>query len=220
MNELWPSSFRWFTRKSNERLHRFERVIKKIAFVGWLLIGLGVSGEGVFEGFQNRAEGQLQTFNAILLRDARLTAGTAKESAQGAADASSLARDEANRATASSSNALQLAQGARHEADSFATDIKSAKEQAAAAERDLADALRQAADAREQLNLLKAARLLTNASVFANTLRQFAGTQYTFSLVATDPDSVSLLRQIDSALQLAGWKRVKPSPEPVIGDTF
>jgi hypothetical protein len=95
LHELWPSLFRWFTWTSNERLHRFERRIKKIAFVGWFLIGIGVFGEGVFEGLQNRAEGQLQTFNGILLKDARLTAATAKDSAESAALAARNAQDSA-----------------------------------------------------------------------------------------------------------------------------
>lgn len=74
LHELFPRLTSWFTWQSNERLHRFERRIKKIAAVGWLLICLGVLGEGVFELLQNKAESQLQTFNDILLKDARLTA--------------------------------------------------------------------------------------------------------------------------------------------------
>jgi hypothetical protein len=68
LHELWPKLFVWFTWKSTQRLHRFERAIKKIAFAGWLLIGIGLFGEGAFGILQNRAEGQMQTFNDILLR--------------------------------------------------------------------------------------------------------------------------------------------------------
>lgn len=209
LNELWPSLFSWFTLTSKDRLHRFERVIKKIAFLGWLLIGLGVFGEGVFEGFQNRAEGQLQTFNNILLRDARLTAGTAEESAQGAADASSRARDEADMATVSSSSALALAQGARHEADSFAGDIKSAKEQATVANRKLADALQQVATAQLALDRIKTPRSLTNVPELISDLSPFKGTKYVFVSVGSNDESISLLNAIDDALQKSGWERDK-----------
>ena len=112
--------------------------------------------------------------------------------------------------------ALDACPGARKEADSFENDIVSAKKQAAEAESHLAEALRQTAAATEELNRLKSPRTLTNASEFSSELKQFAGTEYTFSSVVADGESVDLLKQIDGALQLAGWKRVKPSPAPII----
>jgi hypothetical protein len=177
---------------------------------------LGVAGEGIFETLQNRAEGELQTFNQILLTDAQRSAGSAKNSAEVASSAASNAIDESGKATASASSALRIASGARREADSFENDIVSAKTQAAEAESHLAEALKQAANATEELNRLKSPRILTNASQLPPELRQFAGTEYTFSSVFGDEESTDLLKQIDSALQVAGWKRVKPSPDPSI----
>ena len=122
------------------------------------------------------------------------------------------ATNEASSARTAASNALTLASGARREADSFEKDIVSAKTQAAEAESHFADASREAAEAREELNRLKTPRSLINASDFATALQGFKGTEYTFSSVFADEESIDLLKEIDSALQLAGWKRVKPSP--------
>jgi hypothetical protein len=125
--------------------------------------------------------------------------------------------DKAGKANGISLNALSLARGARTEADSFDKRIVSANTLATDAESHLAEALRQAADATAELNRLKSPRLLTNISVLSNSLRRFAGTEYTFIMVSDDTDSLELLKQIDSVLQLNGWKRKKPSPEPSIG---
>jgi hypothetical protein len=40
-----------------------------ISLTGWLLVSLGVAGEGIFEGFASEADGLLQTFNNTLLSD-------------------------------------------------------------------------------------------------------------------------------------------------------
>lgn len=104
-HELWPNLFSWFTWSSLDKLRRFERRIKIAGLVGWLLVVVGVAGEGVFELVQNRAEGQLQTFNSVLLRDARLTATTAKDAASDAANASTRSRVEAEKAIAASDTA-------------------------------------------------------------------------------------------------------------------
>jgi hypothetical protein len=96
LHEMWPKLFSWFTWISTERLYKFERAIKMIGLLGWLLVVIGVMGEGIFEGLQNRAEGQLQTFTNILLKDARLTASAAKESAQDADSAAKSAQGSAD----------------------------------------------------------------------------------------------------------------------------
>jgi hypothetical protein len=98
-HELWPNWFVWLTRNSEDRLRRFERNIKIIGLVGWLLIGIGIVGEGAFEALQNRAEGQLQTFNDIVLTDTQREgsyaidrAGMANENASIAEKATALVR--------------------------------------------------------------------------------------------------------------------------------
>jgi hypothetical protein len=55
--------------------------VKKFGLVGWLLVVVGVMGEGIFEGLQYFTERQSQTLNDILLADAQERAGEANERA-------------------------------------------------------------------------------------------------------------------------------------------
>lgn len=98
LHEIWPTLFSFLFLTSHDRLRSFERAIKKIGMVGWLLVVAGVAGELIFEGLQNRAEGQLQTFSDILLKEARLNAEVAKQSATDAANSATIARDAASSA--------------------------------------------------------------------------------------------------------------------------
>ncbi|HEX6503107.1 MAG TPA: hypothetical protein VF011_07645 [Terriglobales bacterium] len=149
-------------------------------------------------------------------KDALANASNALTKAGKAETKANDAETKSGNAATASSNAQALAKGARKEADSFEQDIVSAKKQAANAESHLADALKQAADATRELNLLKSPRVLTNPSVFSAVLKEFAGTPYTFKSVNAEEEAVDLLKAIDGALQLAGWKREKPSGTIVI----
>jgi hypothetical protein len=122
--------------------------ITVLALFGWLLVAVGVAGEGIAETLVSKADGAVQTFNEILLTEARKEAGAAEASAEGAAMAASLATDSAG-------EAMTLAHDARKEADSFERDIVSAKEQAAKAESHLAEALRQVASAEAEISALR-----------------------------------------------------------------
>ncbi len=81
LHELWPRRFAFFATGSVRRIRGVKRWLTLIGFAGWALVVVGVAGEGIFEMLQNRAEGQLQTFNDILLTDAQRNAGSARESA-------------------------------------------------------------------------------------------------------------------------------------------
>lgn len=178
---------------------------------------IGSLGDRAAEAGRKADEADGKAIKALQDSSTALTqAADALSKAGKAAESLGKAESEASKAQTASSNALALAQGARQEADSFEKDIVSAKTQAADAESHLADALRQAAAATAELNRLKSPRILTNASGISSVLKQFAGTEYTFTSVFSDEDSIALLKQIDSVLQLAGWKRVKPNPAPVI----
>lgn len=150
LHEMWPKLFTCFTRESVPRLRKFKRIVKKVGFWGWLLVVVGVAGEGIFEALQNRAEGQLQTFNEILLADTQKQAG----------------------------DAYERAAYAREEADSFQSQIadatartKEAEAKMAMADARIAEAQKGAADAtataerekleEEQLELLVGPRRLT-----------------------------------------------------------
>ena len=131
-HDLWPRLFQWFTRRSAEKLKKFERTVKKIGAIGWVLVAIGVAGEGVFELLQNRVEGQLQTFNDILLKDARLTAARAQVQAGDAATNAQLAQGSANKAGTSAS----LAQ---HHADEIGKELRGEIDQEQAAEKQIED---------------------------------------------------------------------------------
>lgn len=126
-----------------------------------------------------------------------------------AEDSLGKAESDAKGAQAASSNALILASSARKEADSFEVDIVSAKKQAADAESHLAEALRQTAAATAELHRIKTPRSLTRAPELVALLKPFSGTEYVFSSVFQDEESIYLVRSIDEALQKAGWKRGK-----------
>jgi hypothetical protein len=49
--------------------------------VGWVLVAVGVAGEGIAEGFVSNADGLVQTFNGILLADAQKETALALERA-------------------------------------------------------------------------------------------------------------------------------------------
>jgi len=141
---------------------------------------------------------------------ATTSSDAALKNAGQAATASTDAISKSDQAEGKASNALALAQGARQEADSFERDIVSAKKQAAEAESHLAEALRSAAEARAELNRLKSPRSLSHVSELVAGLAAFKDTEYTFSSVFADDESIQLLKQVDSVLQRAGWKRTKP----------
>jgi ABC-type lipopolysaccharide export system ATPase subunit len=209
--EIWHDSVKAVREMRHSFIQTAEVVpaVKLSVSLGWLLIVIGVAGEGVCEGFFSRADGFVQQFDEILLTETNRSAGTARASAEAAAGAASRAREQSIKATASASSALGLATGARSEADSFEKDIVSAKTQVADAESHLAEALRQAAQATDELNRLKTPRSLTHVPEFISSLEPFKGTEYVFVSVNQDEESIFLLRAIDGVLQKASWKRGK-----------
>ena len=124
--------------------------------------------------------------------------------------------DASGHATTSASSALVLARGARQEADTFEKDIRTAKRDAAEAKALLSDARQLAAEAKQQageatvgVSQLKANRSLKNPGELSANLKKFGKTEYAFSGVFADEESIGLLMQINDALQRAGWQRVK-----------
>jgi hypothetical protein len=135
---------------------------------------------------------------------------TALTQSHAAEDSSKRALGESDTAAASASSAQSLASGARREADSFEKDIVSAKTQATAAESHLAEALKRADDASVEVNRVKSPRSLNNAAELVSALQPYKDTEYTFSAVYAEEESITLLKAIDKVLQDAGWKRIKP----------
>jgi hypothetical protein len=55
--------------------------VKLIGLLGWILVVAGVAGEGIFEGALSVADGQIQTFDEILVTEAQRNAAHAIERA-------------------------------------------------------------------------------------------------------------------------------------------
>jgi len=136
--------------------------------------------------------------------------GKAATTAQVAVESSERAVDKSNQAEGAASNAMGLARGARQEADTFEKRLGSAEHKADEAESHLAEALRRATEATAALDKIRLPRSLTNVPELVSALEAFKDTEYTFSSVFQDGESIALLRALDTALQSAGWKRVKP----------
>ena len=177
--------------------------VKLLAFVGWILIVLGVGGEFIADSFVSKADGYVQTFDEILLHEAQTRTAFASERASAAYERAAETEREAAAENAIAAKSLAEAETARKEAEGFQLRIAEANERAASAEKN-------AAEAQLELGRLKSPRSLTHVPEMVLSLKQFEGTEYTFSFVFQDEDSIKLLRAIDDLLHQAGWKRLKP----------
>jgi hypothetical protein len=200
----------WFTggaKEKKDRLAKFSTLllIASLAFELVCLVRTNqISGKVIGSLDEKAEEASKKSERAITDAD------SATDKARTAKDESDNAKAEAGKAKDLASKAESLAHGARQEADSFEKDIVSAKEQAASAESHLAEALQRATEATAALDRLKSPRLLTNIPGLISTLAAFKDTEYTFSSVFADEESLQLLKSVDHVLQQAGWKRTNP----------
>jgi hypothetical protein len=160
-----------------------------------------------------RVQSDSDAKNAVLVARAKEADARIAEAQLGSAEAN----ERAKKAQASLSMAEQHSAEANAKAEGFRLNIAKANESAAQAQAQVAGAMAEAAKANLELARIKAPRTLTISADTLSALRAFPGTEYTFSMAAADPESVDFLKQIDAALQSAGWKRVAPDPAPVIG---
>lgn len=80
----WPRALRILPLRIVVPKYRLESWARRISRVGWLLIILGVAGEGAYEAFVSRADGFLQEYNSTLLAAAQRQASDAIHEAGGA----------------------------------------------------------------------------------------------------------------------------------------
>jgi hypothetical protein len=194
-----------------------------LALLGAGLVAAGVSGELWEESKISTLETCIRKGDDALFLLLSKEAGDAKKSAKGAADASTVAKDqsdkaflsassaltkseraekslgqaedEANKAQAAASSALLLAQGARQEADSFETEIKAAKEKAAELDR------------RTRSRHLSPEQKLA----FVNTLRVVRGETVDLSATSTGgDDALTLCEQLKPLFKKGGWTLLHP----------
>jgi hypothetical protein len=121
-----------------------------------------------------------------------------------------LAIAQANERAAKAQESLALAEQhsaeANAKAEGFRLDIATANKHAAEASR-IAEEERLK---RVQIEERMKPRSLKISPEAMSALKAFKGTEYTFSSVFADEESVTLLKQLDSILLSAGWMRVKP----------
>jgi hypothetical protein len=184
---------------------------KLLAFLGWLLIVVGVAGEYVADSFVSRADGYVQTFDEILLTETQsrtaLASGRASAAYERASEneketAATLKQAELERADAAKS--LASAEAATREAKGYSLQIAQANERAANAEA-------RAAQAELELARIRTPRSLTEVPELIAALTPFKGTEYRLN-VFQDDESVQFTKVIDDVLNRAGWLR-KPSPQ-------
>lgn len=189
---------------------------RRIATVGWILIVIGVIGEGVFEAFVVVADSKLEeitesglaaSFDRAAIATQR--ASDAQASARGAAAASSAATAGASNALLFAGAARMEADSAQKEADSFEKDIASAKQQATEAESHLNEAMKRAKEVTAELERLTTPRHFPYSSQTVVPLKTYQGTEYVFVGTCDDQECFDLVWQIKDVLEAAGWKRIK-----------
>lgn len=118
---------------------------KQLARIGWILVILGVVGEGVFEAGIFFADRNLQEYNDTLLLNAEAMTGNAAKSAETAAKAAHEAQNSADvagavadnakkkagEATAAAAKALDLSMNATETAEHLRVDLEKAKDEEA-----------------------------------------------------------------------------------------
>jgi hypothetical protein len=147
--------------------------------------------------------------NAALVARAKEADARIAEARLGSAEAN----ERAKKAQASLSNAEQHSAEANAKAEGFRLDIAKANESAAQAQAQVAGAMAEAAKANLELARIKLPRTLNleQQKRIAKALSKFSGTDVAF-VVFSDPESLSLLGELDSTLQQAGWNRVEAPP--------
>jgi hypothetical protein len=183
-----------------------------LAAVGLIVIVVGILIETFAEAKVSDVDALIRSHESDKISAAETSAasaireaGNAKDSAKGAAGASDLAKGSA-------ANAVNLATGARKEADSFEQDIVSAKKQAADAESHLAGALERANSAEKESirlrDILGGWQLDDGAKKrFAKQVLNFPGTPFD---LAVNPSEATFMEVMDTLLTSSGWVRQPP----------
>lgn len=131
---------------------------------------------------------------------------TALSQAKDAADEANRAKGAATRATIKAGEAGNLARRVNDEAVVLTKRTEELQAQGVSLQKLINSG-------KEDLAVLKMPRTIENTSEWISSLRLYEGTEYTFSEVFPDAESIRLLMFIDQLLQEAGWKRV-PLPAP------
>jgi hypothetical protein len=192
-----------FIREKREPSHK----IKMFAAVGWLLIVIGVGGEGYFEGFVSWADSTLQTFNNILLADAQRTSVVANER-------SSAAYERASENEKETAETLKQAQQERTDAAKSLEVTKGYESQIAEAQREAADSKKEAESERlERVKLQQqlAPRRLSGKQIdgLVTRFKPLAKRGQIFIVItfpAFNPEGDDFAKDFEAVFKAAEWK--------------
>jgi hypothetical protein len=202
-NEIFAIIHRWrFKRRFHFSLPEEHGPdwVTFLAFVGWLTIVFGVAGEYVADSFVSKADGYVQTFDEILLTEARTRTSAASERA-------AMAFERASQNEKETAATLQQVQKERSDAAESLEVTKGYELQIAQANERAAKASREAAAANLEIAKLKAPRQLScdPQSQARAILNRFPGTPFDL-WVNSDSESTTLAAKIENCLNAAGWK--------------
>jgi hypothetical protein len=141
--------------------------------------------------------------------EANERAGSAKASAEVAAWSASRATAEADQAAVKAGSAGELALRVNDQAgvlEKRTADLQAKGE----------SLQKLISTGRDDLAVLKMRRAVQNTTELIAALGHFKGTEYAFSEVFVDAESLSFMRLIDSLLQQAGWTRVPIPLDPKV----
>jgi hypothetical protein len=176
---------------------------KLLAFIGWLLIVIGVGGEYVADSFVSKADAYVQTFDEILLTEAQRGTVLARERASAAYEraseneketADTLKQVEQERADAARS--LEVTKG-------YESQIAQANERAAEAKRDLAEYV--AKNAPRRLSGKQTEKLANRLRLLAKRGQVNIAIMY----AAFDGEAADFAGDFETAFKAAGWKPVR-----------
>jgi hypothetical protein len=187
---------------------------KQLERLGWLLVVVGVIGEGIFEAATSSVDDMLQGFNSTML-------ALATEQAGGAAKSAARAKASADAAGVVAGDALSKSKTANDAAGKALNSSKAATEAASKAQEQVDIVAERAVEIDKDLwqtQYFLSARSLIDAHTLVGTLKKFKGKNVDLMSVVGDPEGYFLCNSLLFAAQSAEMKPIdncgKRSPSP------
>jgi hypothetical protein len=192
--------------------------ITLVGALGWLLIAIGVAGEGYWEVQVSHDDEAITSFDEQKLGDAEKSAATATAlAAELGVKVDELPSFVAEKERELAGNVTQFQQYARSVEGQTGNDLRRLKEGTAAlnkARDEATTAAKQAEDERAaveaEMNRLKTPRSIVNSDSLIAALRPFSGTEYVLQ-VFLDQESTEFIKSVARELDAAGWVRKQPA---------
>ncbi len=193
-----------------------------ISAVGFLLVTIGVVGEGIFEGKLGIADTSIREKDEKTAQDAGDAAGKAQQSAQGAAADAVLAKSSADSANKEAGKAQQKAGDVAQQAEELNRKLVAATTRLEAVDAKRAELEKSLVN----LAVCNAPRIIPFWSIGAGStpktaadpLKPFAGRQVVIEFLPFDTETRRAASHIVGTLKNAGWNIAKVSPVDGIED--